>query len=120
MQFLAGAKVIEGDQRLKLDRVLFSDAQEPVGMLIILGHAVAYVMSGMYGDVSDLGTGNAILLITQLSAAGAFVLHLDELLQNGYGMGSGISLFTATSICEGKVTYSRGAICPRGRSVRFS
>jgi preprotein translocase subunit SecY len=28
------------------------------------------------------------------------VLLLDELLQKGYGLGSGISLFIATNICE--------------------
>jgi protein transport protein SEC61 subunit alpha len=28
------------------------------------------------------------------------VLMLDELLQKGYGLGSGISLFIATNICE--------------------
>jgi len=28
------------------------------------------------------------------------VIYLDELLQSGYGLGSGISLFIATNICE--------------------
>lgn len=32
--------------------------------------------------------------------AGIIVLLLDELLQNGYGLGSGISLFIATNVCE--------------------
>jgi len=32
--------------------------------------------------------------------AGIIVLVLDELLQKGYGLGSGISLFIATNICE--------------------
>merc|ERR1712217_337063 len=44
--------------------------------------------------------GNAILLILQLFFAGVIVLTLDELLQKGYGLGSGISLFIATNICE--------------------
>jgi len=61
---------------------------------------VAYVMSGMYGDVKDLGAGTATLIILQLVMAGIIVLVLDELLQKGYGMGSGISLFIATNICE--------------------
>merc|ERR1711920_502897 len=61
---------------------------------------VAYVMSGMYGDLRELGAGNAILIIMQLFFAGVIVLLLDELMQKGYGMGSGISLFIATNICE--------------------
>merc|ERR1719456_1793452 len=54
----------------------------------------------MYGELKDLGAGNAILIILQLFIAGVIVLVLDELLQKGYGMGSGISLFIATNICE--------------------
>merc|ERR1712232_463911 len=100
MQLLAGSKIIEVDQSLKEDRVLFSGAQKLFGMLITLGEAVAYVISGMYGDVKDLGAGNAILIIIQLFFAGVIVIILDELLQKGYGLGSGISLFIATNICE--------------------
>lgn len=37
---------------------------------------------------------------TQLFVAGIIVICLDELLQKGYGLGSGISLFIATNICE--------------------
>jgi protein transport protein SEC61 subunit alpha len=47
-----------------------------------------------------LGIINAALIIVQLSIAGIIVLLLDELLQKGYGLGSGISLFIATNICE--------------------
>merc|ERR1712139_152591 len=100
IQLLAGSKIIEVDQSLKEDRVLFSGAQKLFGMLITLGEAVAYVVSGMYGDVKDLGAGNAILIIMQLFFAGVIVIVLDELLQKGYGLGSGISLFIAVNICE--------------------
>eukprot|EP00929_Paragymnodinium_shiwhaense_P002173 TRINITY_DN102387_c0_g1_i1.p1 TRINITY_DN102387_c0_g1~~TRINITY_DN102387_c0_g1_i1.p1 ORF type:complete len:473 (+),score=111.67 TRINITY_DN102387_c0_g1_i1:125-1543(+) len=100
MQLLAGSKIIDVDQSLKEDRMLFQAAQKFFGMLITLGEAVAYVLSGMYGDLGTLGAGNAILIILQLSMAGVMVLLLDELLQKGYGLGSGISLFIATNICE--------------------
>jgi protein transport protein SEC61 subunit alpha len=103
MQLLAGSKIIDVDQSLKEDRILFSGAQKLVGMIITLGEAVAYVMSGMYGEISELGAGNAILIILQLFIAGLIVIILDELLQKGYGMGSGISLFIATNICESVV-----------------
>merc|ERR1712070_1325827 len=71
-----------------------------MGMLITMGEAVAYVMRGMYGDIRELGAGNAILIIMQLFFAGIICILLDELMQKGYGMGSGISLFIATNICE--------------------
>ncbi|OXB70062.1 UNVERIFIED_CONTAM: hypothetical protein H355_010662, partial [Colinus virginianus] len=35
-----------------------------------------------------------------LFISGVVVIILDELLQKGYGLGSGISLFIATNICE--------------------
>lgn len=54
----------------------------------------------MYGDPSDIGAGVCLLIIIQLFVAGLIVLLLDELLQKGYGLGSGISLFIATNICE--------------------
>ena len=56
-------------------------AQKLLGVLITIGEAVAYVLSGMYGDVKDLGAGNAILIIMQLFTAGLIVICLDELLQ---------------------------------------
>eukprot|EP00747_Dinoflagellata_sp_TGD_P145929 gnl/TRDRNA2_/TRDRNA2_176631_c0_seq5.p1 gnl/TRDRNA2_/TRDRNA2_176631_c0~~gnl/TRDRNA2_/TRDRNA2_176631_c0_seq5.p1 ORF type:complete len:475 (+),score=117.76 gnl/TRDRNA2_/TRDRNA2_176631_c0_seq5:126-1550(+) len=100
MQLLAGSRIIDVDQSLKEDRALFQGAQKLFGMLITMGEAVAYVMSGMYGSVRELGAGNAILIIMELFFAGIIVILLDELLQKGYGLGSGISMFIATNICE--------------------
>src|SRR5690606_21392629 len=68
--------------------------------ILSLGQATVYVLSGLYGLPSDLGAGVCLLLILQLVVAGLVVILLDELLQKGYGMGSGISLFIATNICE--------------------
>jgi protein transport protein SEC61 subunit alpha len=70
------------------------------GMVMTVGQAIVYVMTGMYGDPSDIGPGVCLLIIIQLFVAGIVVLLLDELLQKGYGLGSGISLFIATNICE--------------------
>ena len=39
-------------------------------------------------------------MLVQLFLAGILVICLDEMLQHGYGLGSGISLFIATNICE--------------------
>jgi len=100
MQLLAGSRIIEVNNNVKEDRALFNGAQKLFGILITVGEAVAYVVSGMYGDLGTIGAGNAILIITQLFLAGMVVLILDELLQKGYGLGSGISLFIATNICE--------------------
>lgn len=75
-----------------------SALQKLLGILMALGMAVAYVLSGMYGNLNQLGVVNAILMIFQLSFAAIVVIYLDELLQKGYGLGNGISLFIATNI----------------------
>lgn len=50
-------------------------------MIITIGQASAYVFSGMYGDVKDLGLVNALLIILQLFFAGLIVLMLVSLLK---------------------------------------
>merc|ERR1711998_238022 len=110
MQLLAGSKIIEVDHGVKEDRALLNGAQKLLGVLITIGEAVAYVVSGMYGDVRELGAGNAILIIVQLFFAGIIVICLDELLQKGYGLGSGISLFSPTTINSGRGIEFEGAI----------
>uniref|UniRef100_F6ZM86 Translocon Sec61/SecY plug domain-containing protein n=1 Tax=Ciona intestinalis TaxID=7719 RepID=F6ZM86_CIOIN len=99
MQLLAGAKLIEVGDSPK-DRALFNGAQKLFGMVIAIGQSVVYVMTGMYGEPADMGAGICLLIIIQLFVATLIVLLLDELLQKGYGLGSGISLFIATNICE--------------------
>ncbi|KAL7539954.1 hypothetical protein ACHAXR_009755 [Thalassiosira sp. AJA248-18] len=100
MQLLAGAKIIDVNLDTKEDRVLFMAAQKVVGLLVTVAMAAAYVLSGMYGDLSAIGSGNAMLIIAQLFFSGLVLLMLDEMLQKGYGVGSGISLFIASHISE--------------------
>lgn len=117
MQLLAGANLIDVDFGLKEDRALFSGAQKRESLFIMcrskiknviavfaliisLGQATVYVLTGLYGPPKELGAGVCLLLIIQLIVAALIVILLDELLQKGYGLGSGINLFIATNICE--------------------
>ncbi|ORZ03135.1 SecY subunit domain-containing protein [Syncephalastrum racemosum] len=100
MQLLSGAGIIEVDYSLKEDRALFSGAQKLFAMIIAFGHATVSVLTGLYGSPSDIGAGVCLLLIIQLVVASLVTMLLDELLQKGYGLGSGINLFIATNICE--------------------
>jgi protein transport protein SEC61 subunit alpha len=65
-----------------------------------IGQAVVSVMTGIYGPPSSLGMVVCFLIVLQLFCAGLIVTLLDEMLQKGYGLGSGISLFIATNNCE--------------------
>merc|ERR1712106_144705 len=52
MQLLAGAKLIEVGDTPK-DRALFNGAQKLFGMVITVGQAIVYVLTGMYGDPAE-------------------------------------------------------------------
>ena len=54
----AAAEGLESNRR--------NGAQKLLGVLITIGEAVAYVVSGMYGDVRELGAVNATLIILQV------------------------------------------------------
>ncbi|KAF1989674.1 protein transport protein SEC61 alpha subunit [Aulographum hederae CBS 113979] len=99
-QLLAGTHLIDVNLDLKTDRELYQTAQKLLAVILSLGQGVVYVLTGLYGEPRDLGAGICVLLVVQLVIAGMIVILLDELLQKGYGLGSGISLFIATNICE--------------------
>ncbi|XP_077237146.1 protein transport protein Sec61 subunit alpha-like [Tasmannia lanceolata] len=83
--------------------------QKLLSILIAIGGAVLY---GMYGSVSQVGAGNAILIILQLSFGSFIVIILDELLQKGCGCGirSSMNLFVATNICKNIVFKFAGFV----------
>jgi len=119
MQLLSGSKLMEYDPSIQEDRELFEHATKFTGFLIAIGQATAYVFSGMYGPVAEMGMIRAGLIVVQLCFSTLVVQLLDELLTH-YGFGSGTSLFIATNICE---TIVWKAFSPqtinRGRGAEF-
>ena len=100
LQLLVGSRVIEFREEDKEERVLYGAMMKVVGLFTTMGMAVVYVLSGMYGDIDAIGMGNAMLIVAQLVLSGMMLVLLDEMLQKGYGYGSGISLFIAAHISE--------------------
>lgn len=99
-QFLQGTQLLQVDMQSKQDRDLFQIAQKVCAIILTFGQAVVVVLTGNYGRPKEIGIAISLLLIFQLMFASFVVLLLDELLSKGYGLGSGISLFTATNIAE--------------------
>lgn len=99
-QLLAGTHLIDVNLDLKSDRELYQTAQKLLAIILSFGQSCVFVLTGLYGPPSSLGAGICVLLVVQLLTAAIIVILLDELLQKGYGLGSGISLFIATNICE--------------------
>lgn len=100
LQLLIGVGIISADMRTEQDSRLFEASQKLLAMLLAFGEAFAYVWSGAYGNLEQIGFVNASLIVLQLTASGFIVILLDEMLQKGYGLGSGVSLFIAVNICE--------------------
>lgn len=100
IQLLNAAKVIEFNPDSEEETRLYESLQKLAGILIAMFEAVAYVWGGMYGDVDTIGMANCALIVLQLVFASYMTILLDEMMNNGFGLGSGINLFIAVNMCE--------------------
>ena len=98
MQLLLGSKIINVNMADPYDRAMFSGAQKVLSMILTIFNAIAYLIGGAFGDPADLGIANVTFVFLQLLFAGVIIILLDELLQKGWGLGSGISLFIAAGV----------------------
>ncbi len=100
LQLLAGSALINCDMSKPEDRGLFTVASKVFSILLTGIQAGAYLLSGMYGSISSLGVVVIVVIFLQLVAAGIVVMLLDELVQKGWGLGSGISLFIMAGVAQ--------------------
>lgn len=100
MQLVQAAKLIDMDPKSKEDQKLFSGAQKLLGIVIVFFEVIAYVLGGMYGEISEIGMLAAAAIIFQLIVSCIICILLDDLLTSGWGLGNGISLFIACNIAE--------------------
>ncbi len=97
LQLLVGSDMIGADMSRPEDRGLFTTASKVFSIVLTGVQASAYIIGGMYGTLP--GTA-AIIVFLQLLTAGMIVLLLDELVQKGWGFGSGISLFIMGGVAQ--------------------
>ncbi|HDD70513.1 preprotein translocase subunit SecY [Candidatus Bathyarchaeota archaeon] len=97
LQLLVGSAMIECDMSNPEDRGLFTTASKVLSIVLTGVQASAYIIGGMYGSLPG---PQAITVFLQLLAAGMVVLLLDELVQKGWGFGSGISLFIMAGVAQ--------------------
>ncbi|MCE7740016.1 MAG: preprotein translocase subunit SecY [Candidatus Heimdallarchaeota archaeon] len=96
MQLLVGSQIIKVDFSNPEERALYTGTQKILAILMTVFEALAYILGGAYGE--DIGFEASILILVQLLVAGFIILLMDEIIQKGYGLGSGISLFIAASV----------------------
>ncbi|MFX1455796.1 MAG: preprotein translocase subunit SecY [Promethearchaeota archaeon] len=98
MQLLLGSRIINVDMADPYDRALFSGAQKVLAIFLTIFNSIAYLFGGAFGNLGEIGIQGAIFIFVQLLLAGIIIILLDELLQKGWGLGSGVSLFIAAGV----------------------
>ena len=111
MQLLQGSELIEMDMADPVDRSLFTGAQKVLTVFLTIFQIIAYLYGGAFGPVESIATIDRIFIFVQLFIAGIIIILLDEILQKGWGLGSGISLFIAAGV-SGQIFWNSFSYIP--------
>ena len=98
MQLLKGSEILKFDFTKPDERGVFQTATKLVTYIVIIVESIVYA-TAVYGP----GLANPSVLyviIGQLISASIIIMFLDELVQKGWGLGSGISLFIAAGVTQ--------------------
>jgi preprotein translocase SecY subunit len=105
LQLLIGSGIIGADLGNPEDRSLFTAANKFFSILLTGVQAAAYIIGGVYnyevdGVIYSPDPTTAIIIFIQLLCAGVILMLLDEMIQKGWGIGSGISLFILSGVAQ--------------------
>jgi len=95
LEILVGSKLIDVDLTDPEDRAMFNNANKAMAVIMTIFESLVYITGGAYGAL-DLSA--ATLVFVQLVLAGVVIILLDEMVQKGWGFGSGISLFIVAGV----------------------
>jgi preprotein translocase SecY subunit len=100
MQLLKGSGLIKLDFKNPDDRSLFTSATKIVTIIVIVAEGGLYGAS-VYGPLTAEEAPLAIyIVVAQLIGASVFVMLMDETIQKGWGVGSGLSLFIMAGVAQ--------------------
>jgi protein transport protein SEC61 subunit alpha len=100
MQLLKGSGLIKMDFKNPDDRSLFTSATKIVTIIVIVAEGTLYGAS-VYGPLTAEEAPHAIYIVmAQLIGASVIVMLMDEMVQKGWGVGSGLSLFIMAGIAQ--------------------
>jgi preprotein translocase subunit SecY len=111
MQLLKGSEILKFDFTKPDERGIFQTATKLVTYIVIVVESIVYAIA-VYGP----GITNPTVLyviIGQLMAASVIIMFLDELIQKGWGLGSGISLFIMAGVAQ-QILWSIFSPLPAG------
>ncbi|MHA1341784.1 MAG: preprotein translocase subunit SecY [Promethearchaeota archaeon] len=115
MQLLVGSKIINVNMSDPVDRGLFTGVQKVITVLLTIFQSVAYLVGGAFGEIGtsegQLSIPTVIVIFLQLLSATIIIMLLDEMLQRGWGIGSGVSLFIAAGVA-GQILWNSFSFIP--------
>lgn len=97
LQLLAASGIISVDFSDPEDRALFSGVNKVFSMIMAIIQASSYLIGGFFGTITAV---QAVIIFTQLVIASLIIMLLDEMIQKGWGIGSGISLFILAGVAQ--------------------
>ena len=111
MQLLRGSEILKFDFKKPEERGIFQTATKMVTYVVIVAESAVYGIA-VYGP--GITEPNILyILIGQLMAASIIVMLLDEMIQKGWGLGSGISLFIMAGVTQ-QILWSLFSPLPAG------
>ncbi|MDG6989026.1 MAG: preprotein translocase subunit SecY [Nitrososphaerota archaeon] len=103
LQLLVGSDIIKLDMSDSSDRAIFGSATKFLTLIVIVGESMAYMFGGALGVLT---ASQQPVVFIQLVIGSVIVLLLDEMIQKGWGIGSGVSLFILAGVCQTVMWYT--------------
>lgn len=101
LQILAGAKIVSVDLSNSEDREKFTLASKGLAVLLAAVEAAAFVIGGVYWYIPQaVPWWVKVAVFAQLFWGGVVIMMMDEVVQKGWGMGSGVSLFILVGVAQ--------------------
>jgi len=111
MQLLRGSDILKFDFKNPAERGVFQTATKLVTYIVIVAESIVYGVAVYGPNISEPTV--MYILIGQLMGASVIVMFLDELIQKGWGLGSGISIFIAGGVAQ-QILWSVFSPLPAG------
>ena len=111
MQLLRGSEILKFDFKKPEERGIFQTATKMVTYIVIIAESAVYAIAVYGPGVTEPYI--LYVLIGQLMAASIIIMFLDETIQKGWGLGSGISLFIMAGVAQ-QILWSLFSPLPAG------
>ena len=111
MQLLRGSEILKFDFKKSEERGIFQTATKLVTYIVIVAESSVYGIAVYGPGISDPTV--LYILVGQLMGASIIIMFLDETVQKGWGLGSGISLFIMAGVAQ-QILWSIFSPLPAG------